>query len=135
MLSVVTKSKGVSVMNKAIKIAVITALILVVGMVIAVKQQGNRAASEPTVTTNPDTNTIAGNTADNSKDLPKTENLPRLVDLGADKCIPCKLMAPILDELKREYAGRLKVEFIDVWKNPNEAKKHKINIIPTQIFY
>jgi thioredoxin 1 len=61
--------------------------------------------------------------------------LPRLVDLGADKCIPCKMMAPILEGLKREYAGRLEVEFIDVWKTPDEAQKYKINIIPTQIFY
>ena len=61
--------------------------------------------------------------------------LPRLVDLGADKCIPCKMMAPVLEELKKEYAGRLEVEFIDVWKNPDEVKKYKINIIPTQIFY
>lgn len=61
--------------------------------------------------------------------------LPRLVDLGAGKCIPCKMMAPILEELKKEYAGRLEVDFIDVWKNPDEAKKYKINIIPTQIFY
>lgn len=61
--------------------------------------------------------------------------LPRLVDLGAGKCIPCKMMAPILEELRKEYAGRLEVEFIDVWKTPDEAKKYKINIIPTQIFY
>ncbi len=61
--------------------------------------------------------------------------LPKLVDLGADKCIPCKTMAPILKELKKEYAGRFEVEFIDVWKDPKAAKPYKIKLIPTQIFY
>ena len=61
--------------------------------------------------------------------------MPRLVDLGAGKCIPCKLMAPILEELKKEYAGRLLVEFIDVWQTPDAGKKFKINLIPTQIFF
>ena len=61
--------------------------------------------------------------------------LPRLVDLGADKCIPCKLMAPILEELKKEHAGRLNVVFIDVWKNPSEGPRYGIQVIPTQIFY
>jgi len=61
--------------------------------------------------------------------------LPTLIDLGATKCIPCKLMAPILEELKTEHAGRLKVVFIDVWENPDESKKYNINLIPTQIFF
>jgi thioredoxin 1 len=61
--------------------------------------------------------------------------LPRLVDLGADKCIPCKAMAPILKELKAEYAGRMDVEFIDVWKDPKAAKPYRIKLIPTQIFF
>lgn len=60
---------------------------------------------------------------------------PRLVDLGADKCIPCKLMAPILAELTKEYAGQLDVVFIDVWKQPAEGKAYAIQVIPTQIFY
>ncbi len=61
--------------------------------------------------------------------------LPRLLDLGADKCIPCKRMAPILETMKEEFTGRLQVDFIDVWKNPNEAPKYQINTIPTQIFF
>ncbi len=61
--------------------------------------------------------------------------LPKLVDLGADKCIPCKAMAPILKDLKTEYAGRMDVEFIDVWKNPGAGKAYKIKLIPTQIFF
>ena len=65
----------------------------------------------------------------------ETAKLPKLVDLGADKCIPCKLMAPILEGLKKEYAGRMDVEFLDVWKNPDAGKQHKIQLIPTQIFF
>jgi thioredoxin 1 len=61
--------------------------------------------------------------------------LPRLVDLGADKCIPCKAMAPILKELKKEYEGRMEVVFIDVWKAPEAGKAYKIHLIPTQIFF
>jgi len=60
---------------------------------------------------------------------------PKLLDLGADKCIPCKMMAPILEELKEEYASRLEVEFIDVWKNPQAARRYGIESIPTQIFF
>ncbi len=61
--------------------------------------------------------------------------VPRLVDLGAGKCIPCKAMAPILDQLRVDYAGRLEVRFIDVWKMPDEAQPYGIRMIPTQIFY
>jgi thiol-disulfide isomerase/thioredoxin len=60
---------------------------------------------------------------------------PRLLDLGAGKCIPCKKMAPILDELKEEYAGRMDVEFIDVWQNRDAASQYGIQSIPTQIFF
>jgi thioredoxin 1 len=66
---------------------------------------------------------------------PTKAALPRLVDLGADKCIPCKMMAPVLKELKKEYAGRMEVQFIDVWKAPEAGKAYHINLIPTQIFF
>lgn len=65
----------------------------------------------------------------------KPAALPRLVDLGADKCIPCKLMAPILAQLAKDYAGQLEVVFIDVWKNRDEGERYGIRAIPTQIFY
>jgi len=61
-------------------------------------------------------------------------SLPRLVDLGSTTCIPCKQMAPILEELKTEYEGRLIVEFIDIYADPASAEKHGIMVIPTQIF-
>ena len=64
-----------------------------------------------------------------------TAKLPRLVDLGAGKCIPCKMMKPILDDLKANYADHFTTVFIDVWENPDEGRKHGIEMIPTQIFY
>jgi len=60
---------------------------------------------------------------------------PRLVDLGAGRCIPCRQMAPILERLRDEYAGKFEVMFIDVWKDPDAANSYRIQVIPTQIFY
>ena len=61
--------------------------------------------------------------------------LPRLVDVGADKCIPCVKMAPILENLKENFAGRMDVKFVDAWKNRDEAASYGVQMIPTQIFY
>jgi len=66
---------------------------------------------------------------------PASAQIPRLVDVGAGKCIPCKAMAPILDQLRVDYAGRLQVTFVDVWKNPDQAAPYAVHMIPTQIFY
>jgi thioredoxin 1 len=63
-----------------------------------------------------------------------TSPLPRLVDLGSDQCIPCKMMMPVLDQLKKEYAGRLSVEFLNVRENPEDGAKYGIKLIPTQVF-
>jgi thioredoxin 1 len=60
---------------------------------------------------------------------------PRLLDLGATTCIPCKKMAPVLEELRTEYEGRLDVEFVDVWKMPSVANQYGVQSIPTQIFF
>ncbi|GAB4336965.1 MAG: thioredoxin family protein [Desulfobulbaceae bacterium] len=58
-----------------------------------------------------------------------------LVDLGAKTCIPCKLMAPILEELKVEYQGKAAVIFIDVWEDKSQARRFGVLSIPTQIFF
>ncbi|CAN2040764.1 Thioredoxin family protein [Candidatus Magnetomoraceae bacterium gMMP-15] len=58
-----------------------------------------------------------------------------MVDLGAKKCIPCKMMAPILKELEKDYKGKASIVFIDVWENKESARKFGIRGIPTQIFF
>ena len=77
----------------------------------------------------------AGTPATKSPAEKVIKDLPRLLDLGAGKCIPCKMMAPILEELKGEYAGVFDVAFIDVWQHPEEADKYGVETIPTQIFF
>jgi thioredoxin 1 len=57
------------------------------------------------------------------------------LDIGAHKCVPCKMMAPIIKELAAAYEGKVAIAFIDVWEYPEEAKKYNIRTIPTQIFY
>jgi len=61
--------------------------------------------------------------------------LPLMVDVGADKCIPCKMMAPTLEELKKDYSQSVQIKFVDVWKNPGAEKPYRVRMIPTQIFY
>ena len=61
--------------------------------------------------------------------------LPRLLDLGSNKCIPCKMMAPILAELTRTYEETFEVEVIDIREDRDAAREYAIRVIPTQIFY
>ncbi|MBT3193000.1 MAG: thioredoxin family protein [Verrucomicrobia bacterium] len=61
--------------------------------------------------------------------------LPHLVDFGSGTCRPCKMMAPILEELKRAHAGTFEVTFIDIRKTPDAREQYGIRLVPTQIFY
>jgi len=65
----------------------------------------------------------------------KPGNLPKLIDLGSKSCIPCKKMAPILEEMKVAYKDRADVVFIDVNEDRPATLKYKVTLIPTQIFF
>jgi thioredoxin 1 len=106
-------------MNKGVRIGIVAALAVAVGIVAYVRT-AQREPAEPALAD-------PGRTAN--------EGLPRLLDLGSKTCIPCKLMVPVLEDLKKEYAGRMQVEFIDVAENPEAIKTYGIEGIPTQIFY
>ncbi len=107
-------------MKTPLRIAIGVAFVAALAGAVAVKQ--GRSADEP-------------NNKTQSVQAEAPARLPKLLDLGATKCIPCKMMAPVLEKLKADYAGRLEVEFIDVWQNPGVGKQHKIELIPTQIFF
>jgi thioredoxin 1 len=115
------------------------------GSVLAAAAERGRAASPTTPKTAPTQSVAAAEegkvvspepakAAAPASDQPGAA-LPKLVDLGAGKCIPCKMMAPILEELKAEYKGRFDVVFVDVWENPKAGDPYGIKLIPTQIFF
>ena len=120
------KRKGKPEMKNLKNVAIVAAVIVAAGIVFALKQNQSKTAASVPAAAAESVSTEAG--------APQSADLPRLVDLGADKCIPCKMMAPILEELKTAYAGQFEVEFIDVWKNPDAGKPYGIRSIPTQIF-
>ncbi len=59
-----------------------------------------------------------------------TSELPVLVDLYADWCQPCKVIAPIVEQIEREYEGRLRVVKVDTDKNPNVSRMFRVQSIP-----
>ena len=71
------------------------------------------------------------------RDLSKVpiQGMVTVVDLGAKKCIPCKMMAPILGKMEKVYHDKAAIVFIDVWENREQAKRFGVQAIPTQIFF
>ena len=65
----------------------------------------------------------------------KSYSLPIIIDFGADSCIPCKEMAPVLKKLNQEWQGKVIVKFVDVWKYPNASADFPLQVIPTQFFF
>ena len=108
-------------------ILIIVMVVVFVGAVAYFKQSqsAETVQQSPSATTAPEQ--VNGDVAEQS--------LPRLLDLGADKCTACKKMAPFLEELRKEYAGKAVIDFIDVLKDPTAEALFNVRIRPTQIFY
>lgn len=114
------KRKGTPAMKNLRNLAIVAAVVGAAGLVFALKQhQALPAESAPAT----------------SADAVRPAALPRLVDLGATKCMQCKMMAPVLEDLKTTYAGQMQVDFIDVWDHPEAGEQYGIRMIPTQILY
>lgn len=62
-------------------------------------------------------------------------SVPVLVDFWAVWCGPCRMVAPVVDEISKEYAGKLKVLKLNTDENPDVASRYKIMGIPTLMFF
>jgi thiol-disulfide isomerase/thioredoxin len=116
-------------MRTAMRAAIILVLAAVVGAIVVAKGQPRSPAPPASVDETMQAERSPASPA------PRAAPLPRLVDLGATQCIPCKMMAPILDELRTTYAGHFEVHFIDVWENRAAGQAYRIRVIPTQVFF
>jgi thioredoxin 1 len=58
-----------------------------------------------------------------------------MVDLGAKKCVPCKMMMPVMEKIEKTYQGKALIHFYDVWEDREPATRFGIRGIPTQIFF
>jgi len=74
---------------------------------------------------------------EHSRDFSKLpfKGMVTMIDLGAKKCIPCKMMAPIMEKMEKVYRDKAAIVFIDVWENREQAGRFGIRAIPTQIFF
>ncbi len=61
--------------------------------------------------------------------------LPIIADYGADSCIPCKQMAPVLKKLNTEMNGKAFIKFVDVWQYGEAATNVPVQVIPTQVIF
>ena len=62
-------------------------------------------------------------------------NQPVIVDFSADWCGPCKMLAPVLDQIATEQAGRAKVTKVNVDENPSLAQRYRIQGLPTLLYF
>jgi thioredoxin len=143
-------------MNTTVKMIIVAVLLAAVVGVIAMKQGGADPSPQAApITTAPITTapaTAAPITTEPVTTAPVTTvqvvvpaipaevpdvptALPRMVDLGAGKCIPCKAMEPILEELRHDFTDQFEVIFIDVWKDEGAGQAYGVRVIPTQVFF
>lgn len=104
------------------------ALLTVVGFI-------GLAANSPAEQSQPPIGAIKGEVlVTNRLDIDFSKYQVTFLELGADRCIPCKAMQPIMKEIAAAFPDRVQVIFYDVWKDSAPAEKYGIQLIPTQVF-
>ena len=135
----INENKSKSKRDLILKIAIPVAILLVIMRIWVFKNvlSGESDVSSKSTSTiqndNPDFDLLVTKIID--LDKLKSYGLPILIDFGADSCIPCKEMAPVLKKLNEELRGKAIILFVDVWKNQILADGYPISVIPTQILF
>lgn len=147
-----TRQEWSSLMKGPQVIALIVVLVVIAGIVVAKSTGAKRAgpapsdgAATPMAPTIPVPTTQEGSeptTTQTARSVPTDtagepapdKALPKMLELGSVGCKPCAYMAPIIDSLEKELAGKVVVKFYDVIENQAIAEQYKVMTIPTQVF-
>jgi thioredoxin 1 len=103
-------------------------LALAVIVLIVVKQEGKKNLKGPTKAQGP--LLTGGQLAEALKN-----GRPTLADFGRDTCIPCKAMAPVLQQAAKDYQGKVNVAFVNLEDYPALGPQYRISVIPSQIVF
>lgn len=133
------KKQGILSRGRAVKIIIPVLIVIVIGAIWLLKNTGSQVPSDAGLSskTDADANPDYDLHVTEAIDLKKLKSygLPIIVDFGADSCIPCKEMAPVLEKLNKEMRGKAIIKFVDVWKYQELAQDYPISVIPTQVFF
>ena len=136
-------SNAIKPKSKLLFVLIPVLIVAVIAGIFIFKNMGKDATIVPTVSSGSNASGVDYNSAEFALDATETFDLdklksyglPFMVDFGADSCIPCKEMAPILKELNADLRGKVIVKFVDVWKNATAAQSLPLSVIPTQFFF
>jgi len=124
-----------------VKVVVPVVVVLLVGVVFLLKKQQDNSSAVALPTKASETVLPVAESGDLLITVPidfnalQSSGLPVIIDFGADSCIPCKEMAPVLVELNKSLAGKAIIRFVDVWKHRELAEGIPLSVIPTQLFF
>jgi len=77
---------------------------------------------------------MAGSAFASDREIP-AKGMVTMVDVGSTTCIPCKMMEPVMKNLRHDYTKRAAIIFVNINKDYSAGRTFKIQAIPTQIFY
>lgn len=126
-----------------IKILVPVLILAVIGSMWLVKNRQDISEEPATTQSSQNETDLPEDLKDADFELRETEaidfegmasyGIPMIVDYGADTCIPCKEMAPVLEKANKEFQGKAFIKFINVWDYPEAASNVPVQVIPTQV--
>jgi len=120
--------------SKWLKILIPIVIVCVIGGLWFLKNAPNSELEQGVSVSNNNPDFVLEVTDQLDLDQLKSYGLPIIIDFGADSCVPCKQMAPVLKALNEEYQGKVIIKFVDIWKYQDLAEGFPISLIPTQIF-
>jgi thioredoxin 1 len=122
-----------------VKITIIILIIIAIGTIWFVKNSDQQITKGDSIANNANTEIIEDFALHVTDKLDiehlKSYGLPIIIDFGADSCIPCKEMAPVLEKLNEELQGKAIIRFVDVWQYQELSEEYPISVIPTQVLF